>query len=62
MIQKTKTNIRINFSHSAETTDNIRTEVYQGHFRHKLFADPLNIVCILKKHLLTEQKLRVFVF
>ena len=47
---------------SVETTDNIRTEVYQVQLRHKQFADPLNIVCILKTHLLTRQKSHVLLF
>lgn len=47
---------------SVETTDNIRTEVYQVHLRHKQFADPLNVVCILKTHLLTQQKSHVLLF
>ncbi len=47
---------------SVETTDNIRTEVYQVHLRHKQFADPLNIVCLLKTHLLTGQKSHVLLF
>ena len=47
---------------SVETTDNIRTEVYQVHLRHKQFAGPLNVVCILKTHLMTEQKSHVLLF
>ena len=47
---------------SFETTDNIRTEVNQVHLRHKQFADPLNVVCILKTHLLTQQKSHVLLF
>ena len=47
---------------SAETTDNTRTEVYQVPLRHKQFADPLNIVCVLKTHLLTAQKSHVLLF
>ena len=47
---------------SVETTDNIRTEVYQVHLHHKQFADPINVVCILKTHLLTEQKSHVLLF
>ena len=47
---------------SVETIDNIKTEVFQVPLRHKQFADPLNIVCILKTHLLTEQKSHVLLF
>ena len=47
---------------SVETTDTIRTEVNQVHLRHKQFADPLNVVCFLKTHLLTGQKSHVLLF
>ena len=47
---------------SVETTDNMMAEVYQVHLRHKQFADPLNVVCILKTHLLTQQKSHVLLF
>ena len=48
---------------STETQGNITTEVYQvSKLRHKKFPDPLNVVCILKTHLLTEKKSDVLLF
>ena len=48
---------------STETQGNITTEVYQvSKLRHKKFQDPLNVVCILKTHLLTEKKSHVLLF
>ena len=48
---------------SIQTQGNITTEVYQvSKLRHKKFPDPLNVVCILKTHLLTEKKSYVFLF
>ena len=48
---------------SIQTQGNITTEVYQvSKLRHKKFPDPLNGVCILKTHLLTEKKSHVFLF
>ena len=47
---------------STETLGNTTTEVYQMQLRHKHFADPLNVVCILKTHATTQQKSHVLVF
>ena len=47
---------------STQTHGNITTQVYQAQLRHKKFPDPLNVVCILKTHLLTEKKLHVLLF
>ena len=48
---------------STETQGNITTEVYQvSKLRHKKFPDPLNGVCILKTHLLTEKKSHLLLF
>ena len=48
---------------STETQGNIITEVYQvSKLRHKKFPDPLNVVCILKTHLLTKKKSDVLLF
>ena len=48
---------------STETQGNITTEVYQvSKVRHKKFPDPLNVVCILKTHLLTQHKSHVLLF
>ena len=47
---------------STQTHENIITEVYQAQLRHKKFPDPLNVVCILKTHLLTQRKSHVLLF
>ena len=47
---------------STETHENITTQVYQAKLWHKKFPDPLNVVCILKTHLLTEKKSHVLLF
>ena len=47
---------------STETQGNITTEVYQAEMRHKRFAAPLNVVCILKRHLLTQKRAHVLLF
>ena len=48
---------------STQTQGNITTEVYQvSKLRHKKFPGPLNVVCILKTHLLTEKKSHVLLF
>ena len=47
---------------STERHENITTEVYQAKLRHKKFPDPLNVVCILKTHLLTENKSHLLLF
>lgn len=47
---------------SVETIDNVMTEIYQAELRHKHFDQPLNVVCILKTHLLTQKKSHVLLF
>jgi putative transposase len=48
---------------ATQTQGNITTEVYQMQgLRHKHFADPLNVVCLLKTHLQTQEKSRVLLF
>ena len=47
---------------STETVANIKTEVYQMRLRHRHFADPLNVVCILKTHAATQHKSHVLLF
>ena len=47
---------------STDTQENLRTEVYQTQLRHKKFADPLNVVCILKTNLTTKQQAHVLLF
>ncbi len=48
---------RIDYKHlseqlrwSSKTQDGYRTEVYQAVCRHKLFADPINVVIVVKTH------------
>ena len=45
-----------------QTQANSTTEVYQMQCRHKHFADPLNVVCLLKTHLQTQEKSHVLLF
>lgn len=45
---------------ATQTQGNIRTEVYQMQCQHKHFADPLNVVCLLKTHLQTQKQSHVF--
>ena len=47
---------------STETLGNTKTEVYQTPLRHRQFAELLNVVCILKTHLPTQQKSYMLVF
>ena len=47
---------------SVETTDTLKTEVYQMELRHKTFPDPLNVVCILKTELSTHRTSHVYLF
>jgi len=47
---------------STETEDGIRTDTYQMSMRHKLFADLLNIVIIVKTNLATKKTARVVLF
>ena len=47
---------------SMQTQGNITTEVYQLQCRHKRFADPLNVVCLLKTHAKTKQRSHILLF
>ena len=47
---------------STQTHENIISQVYQAQLRHKKFPGPLNVVCILKTHLLTQRKSHVLLF
>ena len=47
---------------ATHTQANITTEVYQMRCRHKRFADPLNVVCLLKTNAKTKEKSHVFLF
>ena len=44
------------------TQGNIITEIYQIRCRHKHFADPLNVVCLLKTNAKTKEKSHVLFF
>ncbi len=47
---------------STETTHDIRTEVYQMNLRHRKFTELLNIVCVRKTNLLTNQQSYILLF
>ena len=42
--------------------EDIQTDIYQATMCHKSFADPLNVVIIVKTNLSTQQKARVLLF
>ena len=44
------------------TEKQIQTEIYQATMLHKTFADPLNVVVIVKTNLLTQKKAHVVLF
>ena len=47
---------------SDKTDDGLRTRIYQMHCWHKLFADQLNVVVIVKLNLQTQQLAHVILF
>ena len=47
---------------SVETIGDRTLEVYQLKLRHKKFADPLNVVCVLKTHRIRQEKSHVLLF
>ena len=47
---------------ATQTQGNISTEVYQMRCQHKHFADPLNVVCLLKTHSQTQTTSHLFLF
>ena len=60
---------KINYEHipskylvHTEIHEEIQTDVYQATMCHKSFADPLNVVILLKTNLSTQQKARVILF
>ena len=60
---------RIDYAHLPEalrcastTEDGYRTEVYQARCLHKLFADPINVVIVVKTHLETQRVGHVVLF
>lgn len=44
------------------TEQGIQTEIYQATLRHKSFADPLNVVILLKTNLSSQRKAHVILF
>jgi putative transposase len=44
------------------THEDVQTDTYQATMRHKSFADPLNVVLIVKTNLSTQQKAHVILF
>ena len=47
---------------STEINGNIRTEVYQMKLRNKTFPELLNVVCILKTNITTQQQSHILLF
>jgi putative transposase len=52
----------VRYLQSSTTDKGIRTDIYQMRVWHKLFADQLNVVIIVKTHLHTEKTARVVLF
>jgi len=66
---KLKYGARIDYAHlpkalrrSSITEDGYRIEVYQGQCLHKHFADPINVVVIVRTHLETQRAGHVVLF
>ena len=55
-------NLPENTLKSDETKKDIRTRIYQIDAIHKRFADPLNVVIIIKKNQKTNKKARIILF
>ena len=55
-------NIPSNYLVQTDTHEDIRTDIYQATMCHKSFADPLNVVIIVKTNLSTQQKAKVILF
>lgn len=60
---------RIDYAHlpealqcSSTTEDGYRTDIYQAPCLHKLFADPINVVIVVKTHLETQRVAHVVLF
>ena len=56
------TNIPESYRKSSTVEDGVRTDIYQMTMRHKLFADLLNVVIIVKTNLETLKTARVVLF
>jgi putative transposase len=66
---KLKYGARIDYNHlpeelrnSSSTENGCRTDVYQASCLHKLFADPINVVIVVKTHLETQRVGHVVLF
>ena len=66
---KLKYGARIDYAHlpealrgSSATEDGYRAEVYQAQCLHKLFADPINVVIVVKTHLETKRVMHMVFF
>lgn len=55
-------NLPIRYLKQSTTEDGIRTDIYQAPMRHKEFAQPLNVVILLKTKLDTGAAARVILF
>ena len=55
-------NIPSNYLVQTDRHEDIQTDIYQATMCHKSFADPLNVVIIVKTNLSTQQKARVLLF
>ena len=68
-LPKLKYATRIDYAHlpealrcSSSTQDGYRRDVYQAQCLHKLFADPINVVIVVKTHLETQRVAHVVLF
>jgi putative transposase len=55
-------NIPLKYLVQTSTRDGIQTDVYQSTMLHKSFADPINVVIIVKMNLLTQKRAHVVLF
>ena len=55
-------NIPSEYLVQTDTHEDIQTDIYQATMCHKSFADPLNVVLIVKTNLSTQQRAKVILF
>lgn len=55
-------NIPLRYLKQSSVEDNIRTDIYQAQMLHKEFAQPLNIVIIVKRNLKTHKRAHAVLF
>ena len=55
-------NLPVKYLKSDETKNHIRTRIYQISVMHKKFADPLNVVIIIKENVKTGKVARIILF